>query len=67
VKVPLYAEAGVEWLWLVDPDARRVEVLQTRSGTLELVDTLDGAVTRAIAPFASVMDTSEWWLEPPRR
>jgi Uma2 family endonuclease len=66
VKVPLYAEFGVEWIWLVDPDARRVEVLRAQVGQFELVESFEGAVTRAIPPFTSLIDTSRWWVEAPR-
>lgn len=65
VKMPLYAQAGVEWIWLVDPDARRLEVLRVRAGAAELVESLDGAVKRAIAPFESVVDTGGWWIDMP--
>jgi Uma2 family endonuclease len=65
IKVPLYATAGVEWIWLVDPDARTVEVLRTVSGGVTIVERLAGGVRRSIPPFASVVDTSRWWGELP--
>nr|PZN27183.1 MAG: Uma2 family endonuclease [Pseudomonadota bacterium] len=65
IKVPLYAESGIEWIWLVDPDERCVEVLHVRNGRAELLERLEGAVQRTIAPFTSLVDTSRWWVEPP--
>ena len=64
-KVPLYAAAGIEWIWLVDPVTRRAEVLRTSSGRAELVETVEGDVRRAIPPFESVIDTTRWWVTPP--
>jgi Uma2 family endonuclease len=32
VKMPIYAEQGVEWIWLVDPDARTLEVFRLFEG-----------------------------------
>lgn len=65
LKVPLYAAAGVEWIWLVDPEAHLVEVLRTQGGAVETVDTVVGDVRRAIPPFASVVDTGRWWVSTP--
>lgn len=64
-QVPLYAESGIEWIWLVDPDERRVEVLHVEGGRAVLIERLEGAVQRTIAPFASLVETSRWWVEPP--
>jgi hypothetical protein len=65
IKLPLYAESGVEWIWLVDPDARRVDVLRARAGQVDLLESLEGPVKRAIQPFASLVDTGRWWVESP--
>jgi Uma2 family endonuclease len=67
LKVPLYAEAGVEWIWLVDPERRRVEVLRAHAREIEVVLALEGDVRRSIPPFASVVDTSRWWISRPSR
>ncbi|HLV64578.1 MAG TPA: hypothetical protein VKY73_02150 [Polyangiaceae bacterium] len=49
----------------MDPDERRVEVLHVEGGRAVLIERLEGAVQRAIAPFASLVETSRWWVEPP--
>jgi Uma2 family endonuclease len=64
-KLPLYAESGVEWVWLVDPEAHRVEVLQTVDGAPRPWDVVEGDITRALPPFESVVDVSRWWLPEP--
>jgi Uma2 family endonuclease len=38
-KIPLYAEAGVPEIWLIDPQARTVEVLKLQ-GQKYLVDSI---------------------------
>jgi Uma2 family endonuclease len=64
VKVPLYVSSGVEWIWLVDPQAHRLEVLQARGGAAALVEKIAGEGTRVIPPFASTVDLSRWWVPP---
>jgi Uma2 family endonuclease len=65
IKLPLYAEASIGWIWLVDPEARRAEIMKMADRKIELVDTVEGNVKRAIPPFASIVDTSRWWVAPP--
>jgi Uma2 family endonuclease len=65
-KLPLYVEAGVEWIWLVDPEARLVEVARANSGRVETIDTFAGSVQRAIPPFSSIVDTTRWWVDAPQ-
>jgi Uma2 family endonuclease len=65
IKVPLYTRAGVGWLWLVDPEARRAEILRSAAGQMELVEMVEGDVRRALPPFSSVVDTSRWWVTRP--
>ena len=45
-----YAAAGVEWVWLVDTEARKLEVHQVKDGAATLVDVIEGDVRRAIPP-----------------
>ncbi len=65
LKLPVYAQAGVAWAWLVDPERQELEVWCCRSGAPELVERHAGVVQQAIAPFRSIVDTSRWWAEPP--
>lgn len=64
-KVPLYVEAGIEWIWLVDPIARRAEILRTAGAHPEVVEIVEGDVRRPLPPFASLIDTARWWVSPP--
>jgi Uma2 family endonuclease len=65
-KLPLYAASGVEWMWLVDPEAHRIEIFRAVDGAPHPVEVVDAAVTRALPPFSSVVDVSRWWLPTPR-
>jgi hypothetical protein len=65
-RCPLYAEAGVEWIWLVDPEARRIEVVRAHSGRVETVDTFEGSVQRPIRPFSSAVDTTRCCVDAPQ-
>jgi Uma2 family endonuclease len=65
LKLPLFAEAGVEWVWIVDPETRKAEILRTAEHRIEVVETIEGDVKRALPPFASIVDTSRWWVTPP--
>jgi Uma2 family endonuclease len=64
-KVPLYAEAGVSWIWLIDPQRRKAEILRSSAGKAAVTETLEGDVQRALPPFSSVVDTSRWWVKRP--
>jgi Uma2 family endonuclease len=65
VKVPLYASAHVEWIWLVDPETRRVEVLRVTDQRALLHEVIEGDAKRVIPPFSSSVDTERWWLARP--
>ncbi|MGR9053484.1 MAG: Uma2 family endonuclease [Gammaproteobacteria bacterium] len=55
VKRPLYAEQGVQWLWLIDPDIRTLEVYSLAQGHWLLEGTWkDDDEVRAV-PFAEVV------------
>ena len=62
-KVPLYAQQGVPWVWLVDPKAETVEVLELRDGAYSLVQTAEGNDKKAkLRPFDAVgFDLRRWW------
>jgi Uma2 family endonuclease len=62
LKAEAYHRAGVGWMWLVDPLARTIEVMQhTEAGWLR-VQTHDGDGEARLAPFDAVaFDTAPWW------
>jgi Uma2 family endonuclease len=51
VKMPLYAEQGVEWLWLVDPDQQTLEVYRLLEGHWLLEQTAQQADEVNASPF----------------
>jgi Uma2 family endonuclease len=53
-KLAVYAEHGVDYVWLVDPDARFLEVLQLDRGSYRIVSVLDGAETVRAPPFEAI-------------
>ena len=53
-KLPIYAQFGVEWCWLVDPDQRTLEVFQRQGRHWLLLDTYKDDATVQAAPFAAV-------------
>lgn len=64
-ELPLYAESGVAWMWLVDPEAHRIEIFRAVEGRPCPTEVVEGAVARALPPFESVVDVSRWWLPKP--
>ena len=63
LKLALYGEAGVPWVWLVDPLARTLEVLQLQDSGHYLIaqSFADDAVVRA-RPFDAVeLHPADWW------
>jgi Uma2 family endonuclease len=61
-KLPVYARAGVRWLWLVDPLVRSLEVFRLHEGAW-LLDRVVGADDEvAIPPFEAVtVRLSDLW------
>jgi Uma2 family endonuclease len=68
-KMPLYAEHGVEYLWIVDPNMKTLEVYR-RDGIVWIVSSTHGADDQARPePFGEVpFDLAALWRVPgPRR
>jgi Uma2 family endonuclease len=61
-KLAVYARAGVEYVWLVDPMAQLLEVLTLDAGTWRITQVFSGdAVVRA-APFDAVeLELANFW------
>ena len=54
-KAKAYAEAGIPWYWLVDPDQRTVEVLENREGRWSVLGCYHGDDCLALPPFDDVV------------
>lgn len=50
-KAKAYAEAGIPWYWLVDPEQRTVEVLELQDAHWRLVGCYHGEEKLALPPF----------------
>ncbi|PKN54388.1 MAG: hypothetical protein CVU56_26800 [Deltaproteobacteria bacterium HGW-Deltaproteobacteria-14] len=62
VKMPRYLEAGVQWAWIVDPVAQRVDVFRAGDGEWEEVGGFEGALVARIPPFDAVdLDLGPCW------
>ena len=63
VKMPIYARNGVSWLWLVDPDARTLEVYRLLDSHWLLEHTWQNDDVVNAPPFAEVSLTmSDLWV-----
>jgi Uma2 family endonuclease len=62
VKRRIYGREGVRWLWLVDPDARTLEVFALESSAWTLVGTWQGDDAVRATPFDAIeFDLSVLW------
>ena len=62
-KVPLYAAHGVGHVWLVDPEARTIEVLRLDDDTYRLVATVAGDTPLRLEPFEAIeFDIPALWM-----
>ncbi|MCB9795736.1 MAG: Uma2 family endonuclease [Alphaproteobacteria bacterium] len=65
-KLPIYARAGVHWMWLVDPLARTVEVFDLSASPWGLLGIWEGAVSARLPPFDAIeLDLGGIWPEEP--
>jgi len=63
VKMPIYAEQSVQWLWLVDPDNRMLEVYRLLDGHWLLEHTWQNDEVVKAPPFDQVsMALSDLWV-----
>lgn len=65
LKLPLHAESGVPWSWLVDPTLRLVEVYQTVNGVPALVATALERESKVLPPFDVAISLEGFWLPGP--
>ncbi|MET0282837.1 MAG: Uma2 family endonuclease [Polyangiales bacterium] len=50
----LYAQAGIPFYWLIDPELRAVEALALRDGVWVELGVFDDTATARIAPFDAI-------------
>jgi Uma2 family endonuclease len=60
-KLPLYVEAGAQWVWLVDPVLRHVEVYASRDGLPALVASAADDDAGGLPPFDVPMPVGTGW------
>ena len=66
VKMPIYAEQGVQWLWLVDPDSKTLEVYSLHEGHWLLEHTWQQDDVVRAPPFDAVsMALNDLWVPEP--
>lgn len=66
LKSPLYARAGIQWMWLIEPIDCRIDVFENNQGRWSFVSEHIGHVRARIQPFDAVeIDLGEWWSTPP--
>lgn len=59
----MYAESGVEHAWIVDPEARTVEVYRNCDGLWLRVATAAAADEARLAPFPELeLHLGDWWV-----
>ncbi|MDD5580172.1 MAG: Uma2 family endonuclease [Methylobacter sp.] len=63
VKMPIYAEQGVSWIWLVDPDCRTLEVYSLHQGHWLLEHTWQEDERVQAPPFNEIsLVLSDLWV-----
>ena len=63
LKLPLYAEAGVRWVWLVDPELRSIEVYESVEGRATQIAVARDDERTALPPFESTVEVGAWWMK----
>jgi len=54
IKMPIYAEFGVAYAWLLDPRSRTLEAYALNAGNWEEIGRFEDADTVCVAPFDAV-------------
>jgi Uma2 family endonuclease len=62
IKLPLYARSGVEWIWLIDPSLRAVEVYQAERGNPMMVAGAKDAEATRLPPFDLEISLARFWF-----
>jgi len=66
VKMPIYSARGVQWLWLVEPDLRTLEVFRLQDGHWLLEGAWQENDEVRAAPFSEViLALSDLWVPAP--
>ena len=61
LKLPLYAETGVSFVWLLDPELRTLEVYESIDGRPTLVAAARDADVVRLPPFDVELSLGAWW------
>lgn len=62
-KLPLYAQHAVAYAWIVDPEARSLEVYRAREGRFTLENAYEGNTRVRAEPFDAIeLDLGALWL-----
>ena len=62
-KLPVYAKAKVEWLWMLDIETRTLEILRREGPGWFLFQSLHGALRMRAEPFDAIeLDLGELWV-----
>jgi Uma2 family endonuclease len=62
IKLPLYAQSGIPWIWLVDPMRCIIEVFETIDGRPALTAVAHGDQRAVLPPFGIEFDVGPFWL-----
>jgi len=63
LKMPLYAKYGVAYLWLIDPDVKRLEAYELKEGEWTALGVYEGDAEARIPPFdAIVLRLADLWV-----
>jgi Uma2 family endonuclease len=67
-KLPIYAAHGIQHVWLIDPNARTLEVLRLENGRWILAGNYGGEDAVCAEPFENVdLNLSALWIDPPAK